>query len=416
MSRFLVRMLPVLLLPALALALSGGVAHPVAARGLGSVSGTIYFDINMNWERDSGDLPAAHQTVELRDQEDDQLVSATESATDGTYKFSDLSPTKTYQLALLPGDETLCLTMADRSDLSGDKDWTGIDLGMIQRGKGVISGTLLDDLNENGAGDPGEPGVPGWGVWLETGSEGALGVCTVVTTTDANGHFEIAGLPSHVYSFAVEPQETEALWELTFPTKPSPDAKTPNLRVPKDLDLSTVSELRGLKIGVHVLKGSAAIAGSMFCDYDADQVRDDDEWLFDCWWTAFLSLEREVPSIGVLSLSTDTLSCEDRQVLISGLPAGTYMVGVVPDWCGMGPCFRWQVTLSDGQRSENNDIPIAGCEKPPSATPEPPTPISPTPTPILTPAPSGAVTPPSSSPALPCSTDVRLVLNARAHP
>lgn len=397
MSRFLVKTLSVFLLLVLSLVLSHG-APAAAARGSGSISGIVYFDANMNWERDSGELPAAHQTIELRDQEHNQPVNVTESAADGSYKFSGLSPTETYAVTLLPGDETLCVATADVSDLSGDIDWTAIDLGMIQRGKGVISGTLLDDLNENGAGDPGEPGVPEWGVWV-AGSEGAPGVCTVVTTTDANGHFEIAGLPSQVYSFSVEPQETEALWELTFPTKPSPDAKIPNVRVPQELDLRTEGELRGLKIGVHVLNGSAAIAGALFCDYDADQVRGDDESLVECWFTtAFFGLERQVQSVGVLPLFAASISCEDGQFLISGLPAGTYMFGIVPDWCGPGPCFRPLVTLSDGQRSENNDIPFAGCERPPGTTPEPPPMASPlAPGPVATDiAVPGAVTAPST--------------------
>jgi hypothetical protein len=230
---------------------------------------------------------------------------------------------------------------------------------------------ILNDLNENGREDQAEPALPEWAIELEAAGEGTPSACTVFMTADSNGRFEFTSLPSHIYSFRVqEPDASSPIWEVTFPTKSAADAKIPGLRVPADLEISTAVRHVDVAIGVHVLEGTASIAGGFYCDYDNDQVLDEGELERNCLGGTLSAVERKVPSIGALSLSRGIVSCQDGQTLISGLPAGTYSVGLVPDWCNAATCPRVEVTVGDDERSEGNYVPLNGCERPPTA-PEP---------------------------------------------
>jgi hypothetical protein len=355
----------------LAVAFGGG-GSAVRAGGGGSISGTVYFDTDLDGQRDPGEAPAHGKTVELRNEMDyDTVLETDKSASDGSYSFSGLSATEAYRVEVAEDDDTFCRTAPDKADLSGDRDWTDIDLAVVPRGEGIISGIIFNDLNENGEGDPGEPGLAEWAIELEAAGEGAPSACTAFMMTDANGRFEFTGLPSHVYWFRVqEPEASSPIWEVTFPTKPAADAKIPGLRVPADLEISTADSHLDIAIGVHVLEGTASIAGGFYCDYDGDQVQDEGEQERDCLAAALSAVERKIPSIDTLSLPSGIVYCQDGQTLISGLPAGTYTVGLVPDWCKAATCTRVEVTVGDGERSEGNYVPLNGCESPP-VTPEP---------------------------------------------
>jgi len=334
MSRSLMRMLPVLLLLALALALvpfSG--VPPVVAQDTGSISGTVYFDTDMDGQRDAGEPPAPGRTVELRGVQNYDLPFSEVSAIDGSYRFIGLSPDEYYYVLLHTDSRTPCATYS-HSGVPGNGDSTGINIGVLGDGTGRVSGALIDDLNENGVYDRSEPGWKGWPISIGGGPEEGVGGCWVTTTTGPHGEFEFAGLLGGRYEIGYDAPATlaETSWEQTFPTVP--DEAYPELQLPDNsVDLTEATEVRDLKVGVHFVTGAAAINVSTFRDIDLDEIRDHGELLLDCSSAAWLfDLYRQVPSVGLLWVNVLHIPCQNGVFHIAGLVPGTYDVRF-HTWC-----------------------------------------------------------------------------------
>jgi len=364
MPRSLMRMFPVLLLPALALALSEG-ALPAAAQDTYSISGTVYFDTDMDGERDPDEPPAPGRTVEVGEGETGDLLGTMESAADGSYRFIGLSPERSYFVSVRTDSETPCVTSGSYETLL-DQAWTDIDLGVLDAGTGRVSGALINDLNENGVPDPDEPGIEGWLVAVATGINDGMGSCGLSALSDSKGGFEFSGLPPFAYEIDFQsppspPSIPAPAWEVTFPVERAPESPFPDARAwDWKVNLTQAGEALDLKLGVHFLTGTGAIAGSVFRDLDLDEARDEGEPLLDCTLAQFfVSFARVVPSIGALGVIPGDLSCQDGQFQLGGLPPGTYRVSFLA-WCAppdqMGPPSdpdvppHRLVTLKEGER------------------------------------------------------------------
>ena len=60
-----------------------------------------------------------------------------------------------------------------------------------------MSGTVFNDLNENGRQDPGEPGIPGFPVVIKTRNNSIEDQGSQISLTDMAGHYNLeAGLPA----------------------------------------------------------------------------------------------------------------------------------------------------------------------------------------------------------------------------
>ena len=400
------KILALVIMTALVLAL-GGASRPVAAQDTGSISGTVYFDTDMDGERDSGEPPAPGRAVELREYDNNGLVSdllgTAISAADGSYSFTGLSSEKSYEVAVRTDSETPCVTSGSFG-FPATQDWTGVDIGVLKAGEGKLSGALVNDLNENGAHDLGEPALEGW--VLSLGS--AQGGCDLTTTTGPAGEFEFTGLPPVVYglwplSSSPGPSGGQLIWEITFPTEPDPDSPIPILDMRTwypEVDLTRVKEVHGFKMGVHVLEGTGAIAGAAFRDFDLDGIRDEGEPEFACcdFWFA-----RSSP-LGMLPLHTPDVLTEDGRFELTGLPAGKYNVTLVMWWPGSACQVSepeahpggW-VTLREGERVDN--VYFGVCPNPPGPFASPtPAAAAPSPTPIPGPV---QVTPTPVPPVVP---------------
>jgi hypothetical protein len=362
---------------ALALALSDGAA-PVVAQGTGSISGRVYFDLDMNGERDAGEPPLSRQTVELRP-ENGEVIRTRTSAGDGSYRFSGLLSDTDYEVSLRPDDHTLCLTTGGWG-VSGGGDYTDIDLGMVLRGKGRVVGAVIADLNESGGYDRGEPSLERWDVTLGGITEAGSPFGTLSATTGPMGTFEFRDLPPLAYSLYLEPPSPRHLgpqpvWELTFATGGVPVSTVPNLLTsfPK-VDLRHGRGDGHVELGVHILSGAARISGVIFSDLDLDGVHDQGEPLLPCCWP--IRFWRASP-VGLLLLENASPPPNlDGRLELAGLPGGTYLVELGTCWTNPtgptsepGECpSRW-VTVSEGEGVGNVDFGFA----PQGVTPQPPT-------------------------------------------
>lgn len=82
-------------------------------------------------------------------------------------------------------------------------------------GKGTITGTVFNDLNNNGASDSGEPSLPGWMIQLKVGTPSATPLAT--TQSDGAGNYSFAGLCDGTYYVN---QVLQTGWTQTVPTNP----------------------------------------------------------------------------------------------------------------------------------------------------------------------------------------------------
>lgn len=79
----------------------------------------------------------------------------------------------------------------DTVTLDGTANATGQDFGNFQP-PGSISGTLFNDLNNNGTRDAGEPPLAGWTVYLDANGNGQPDAGELSTVTDSAGHYTLA--------------------------------------------------------------------------------------------------------------------------------------------------------------------------------------------------------------------------------
>jgi hypothetical protein len=80
---------------------------------------------------------------------------------------------------------------------------------------GVIYGRKWHDLNDNGEMDAGEPGLSGWKIFLDEDRDGEIDPNDIVTTTDIQGNYRIAGVEPNEYYYVSE--EDQAGWINTYP-------------------------------------------------------------------------------------------------------------------------------------------------------------------------------------------------------
>jgi SdrD B-like domain len=303
-----------------------GSAHIARAAG-GSISGTVYFDADMNGERDPGEPPAPGRTVQLVDDEAVPLGPTTKSASDGSYRFDSLSPDGHYGVTVVRDSDTPCINGAI-AFVDGDRTSTQ-DLGVLPRGDRSVSGLLVSDVNENGVRDTGEPALGGWQIQLIGTLMNAE--CEVNVTTDDIGRFKFDGLYAGMYEVltkaASERLPSQTAWQLTFVDHPSgaPGAY-PNLRSPDpSIDLSTLTNTEGMIVGVHVLSGTGAVNAWIFNDLDLDGTMDAGEQPFDCCGIIFL---RSSP-LGLLPVQPYEPKAGMGHYGWKGLPAGDYKVALL---------------------------------------------------------------------------------------
>jgi LPXTG-site transpeptidase (sortase) family protein len=165
---------------------------------LGSITGTIWNDLDGNGTMDPGELPLAGVTVRLYDNSNN-LVGTVVTGANGTYRFSGLTDGNyTVVETDLSGYSSTTPNTVHTTILAGNQ--RVLDFGDLRiaasTGTGRITGTVVNDVNGNGLRDGGE--VPIAGVNLNLLDQNGNIIRT--TTTAADGTYSFNTLPPGQYS------------------------------------------------------------------------------------------------------------------------------------------------------------------------------------------------------------------------
>ena len=163
----------------------------------GRIFGTVFTDLNVSGVQDPGELGIGGVTVTLYD-ENGAFVASRLTAFDGTYRFTNLVP-GTYTVvetdpagyvSTTPNTVTVPVTAGGSFEVDfGDRQISGGNPAMV-------SGTVYNDLNGNGAQDPGEPGIGGVTVNLLDNDGNVI----ATTLTAADGSYSFTNLAPGVYT------------------------------------------------------------------------------------------------------------------------------------------------------------------------------------------------------------------------
>jgi len=157
----------------------------------------VYADLNSNGVRDVGE-PAA-----LSDASGAYTIIGSGA---GSFAVVEVPPAGGTHLALgETGFRNVIITDGQSITVSDFKDSQ----------TATISGTVFEDLNNNGVQDPGEPGLAGWSLSLSTTDPDLAGV-----VTDANGHWSML-VPGGAYEVSLSGDPTTGTldnWIVTTPT------------------------------------------------------------------------------------------------------------------------------------------------------------------------------------------------------
>jgi len=163
---------------------------------LGSISGTVFFDVNENGSLDSGEFGLPNVRVYLY--ASSILIDSTLTDESGFYKFTNLNGgsysiqvVDPYQLQLTNPPNPKNVT------LSNGENKTNINFGYkCSQQLSKISGYVFVDGNKNGVKDAGESPIGNVVIKLYNKD----GVILATTSTNSSGYYEFSGLIPGIYS------------------------------------------------------------------------------------------------------------------------------------------------------------------------------------------------------------------------
>ncbi len=168
-----------------------------------TIAGWVYEDLNDSGVKDANETGIKDVEIKLSgvDAYDNTVDLTATTLADGSYKFDDLSPANAAGYKI---KETQPAKYVDGKDKLGDQlgtlgndEFTAIPLGSGVDGKSYdlgehavgLSGSVFNDLNDDGIRDAGELGIPGVLIKLS-------GCKAAEATTDSDGRYLIGDLPA----------------------------------------------------------------------------------------------------------------------------------------------------------------------------------------------------------------------------
>lgn len=250
----------------------------------GSISGTVWNDLNRNSLRDVSTITGAYLDPGLAnwtiylDLNRNRVADAAEPTTltdaAGNYLFADLQVGEYQVIEVLPTGWEAASTFSDSESVvvySGAEsvapDFANYNIAVATPGS--LRGTVWNDLNSNGVrnvnattGEFTDPGLAGWTVYADLNSDRLLSVGEPQATSAGDGSYTLPGILPGTITIYVQPSTG---WRATAPITNS-----------RTVALRSGDAVSGLDFGEAEIKDSS-IRGVVFADSDRDQVRDASE-------------------------------------------------------------------------------------------------------------------------------------------
>src|SRR6266540_4021305 len=161
-------------------------------RRQGSVSGSVFKDLNGNGTQDTGESGLGGVTIQLLDS-NGTVIATTTTAGDGSYIFTGVTP-GSYTVRETDPTGYVSTTPNTVPVTIGAGGAASANFGDQQQGS--VSGTVFSDLNANGTQGSGEGGIGGVTVQLINAS----GTIIATTTTAGDGSYLFTGVPAGNYT------------------------------------------------------------------------------------------------------------------------------------------------------------------------------------------------------------------------
>ena len=203
-----------------------GVVQGTISSNTASISGTVFNDGNKDGAFDAGDTVLSARKMYIDANNNGKLdsgeVTATSNAS-GVYTFSNLAAgTYIIRRADTPAGYTTTTPAGGFASvvLSSGQAVTGRELcgavqGTVTTNKGSISGTVFNDVNDDGKNDAGDSLLSARKVYIDANNNGKLDSGEVSATTNASGVYTFAGLAAGTY--VIRRADTPAGYTYTDP-------------------------------------------------------------------------------------------------------------------------------------------------------------------------------------------------------
>lgn len=209
----------------------------------GTITGRKFLDRDGDGVQDPGETGLASWTVQLLNS-GGQVIASTQTAADGSYSFTNLSP-GLYTIQTQPQNGwTTTGGPAGGTVLVGSGGSYGADFGGFENLR--ISGFKFADENHDGQRQSDEVGLSGWTLELYALTDGQLSATPIQTTlTDAHGEYRFENLgPLPAGSSYVVAEVLQLGWVQT-----APSAATPNtILLPSGVRGYVVAAVSGVAI------------------------------------------------------------------------------------------------------------------------------------------------------------------------
>ncbi len=309
----------------------------------GTISGTVFKDLNGNGIKDTGETGLGFWTVYLDKNKDGKLDSGDVSVvtnSSGAYSFTNVA-FGTYVVREVlqagytqkgPAGGSYSVTLAAATPVATAKDF-GNSTGATS---GSISGTVFNDVNGNGVIDAGDAGLSFWTVYLDKNNNGKLDSGEPSVVTNSSGAYSFTGLAFGTY---VVREVLQSGYTLTGPAGGSYSIALS----------SSVATATAKNFGDRKGPTTGSISGTVFSDTNGNGVKDTgDGGLYG--WVVYLDLDHNgTPSGNDPYVQTDA----NGNFSFSGLAFGTYTVREILEsgYVLKNPSVGyWTVTLSASAR------------------------------------------------------------------
>ena len=180
-------------------------------RGVGSIQGYVFDDLNQNGMKDPQEKGYPGIKVELED------GTVVETDSEGKYKFSNIGVGfhwVTFEKRKIPIELNILTPSKEQVEV---RKWRTAKVNFRLVTSAFISGRLINDVNKNGKIDKGEKGIPDVLVWLKPVNK-KLKIDTLNTYTDKEGNFAFEYITPGEYYLFVDKGNLPERSEFTSPS------------------------------------------------------------------------------------------------------------------------------------------------------------------------------------------------------